>query len=63
MEKKHYFIIMTVLLLISLVNYPKMEELNSIRINDFFLGFFAGILIALLLAGMTNYSKLKKRNK
>lgn len=63
MEKKHYFIIMTVLLLISLVNYPKMEELNSIRINDFFLGFFAGILIALLLAGMTNYSKLKKINK
>jgi len=40
-----------------------MEELNSIRINDFFLGFFAGILIALLLAGMTNYSKLKKINK
>lgn len=58
--KKYFFIITTTLLLITLVNYSNFERFNAIRMNDFFSGFFAGILIALLLAGMTNYTKLKK---
>ena len=58
--KKYFFIITTVLLLITLVNYSEFEGLETIRMNDFFAGFFAGILIALLLAGIVQYSKFKK---
>jgi hypothetical protein len=58
--KKYFFIITTVLLLITLVNYSDIKELKAIRMNDFFAGFFAGILIALLLGGIVQYSKFKK---
>lgn len=58
--KKYFFIITTVLLLITLINYSEIRVLDSIRMNNFFSGFFAGILIALLLAGIVQYSKFKK---
>lgn len=58
--KKYFFIITTVLLLITLVNYSEFRALDSIRMNNFFSGFFAGILIALLVAGIVQYSKFKK---
>jgi FtsH-binding integral membrane protein len=58
--KKNFFIITTVLLLITLVNYSEIKELDSIRMNTFFSGFFAGILIGLIIAGIVNYSKFKK---
>lgn len=58
--KKYFFIITTVLLLITLINYSEIRALDSIRMNNFFAGFFAGILIALLLAGIVQYSKFKK---
>ncbi|MFV8370219.1 hypothetical protein [Flavobacterium sp. LB2R40] len=58
--KKYFFIITTVLLLVTLVNYSAIKVLDPIRMNNFFSGFIAGILIGLLLAGIVNYSKLKK---
>ena len=58
--KKYFFIITTVLLLITLINYSEIRVLDAIRMNNFFSGFFAGILIALLLAGIVQYSKFKK---
>ncbi|MFV8347312.1 hypothetical protein [Flavobacterium sp. ZB4P13] len=58
--KKYFFIITTVLLLITLINYSEIKELETIRMNNFFSGFTAGILIGLLLAGIVNYSKFKK---
>ena len=58
--KKYFFIITTVLLLITLVNYSEIKEFDTIRMNDFFSGFIAGALIGLLLAGIVNYSKFKK---
>jgi hypothetical protein len=58
--KKYFFIITTVLLLITLINYSEIKELETIRMNNFFSGFIAGILIGLLLAGIVNYSKFKK---
>ncbi|TDE27930.1 MULTISPECIES: hypothetical protein [Flavobacterium] len=58
--KKYFFIITTVLLLITLINYSEIKELEAIRMNNFFSGFIAGILIGLLFAGIVNYSKFKK---
>jgi hypothetical protein len=58
--KKNFFIITTVLLLITLINYSDIKGLDSIRMNDFFSGFIAGILIGLLIAGIVHYSKNKK---
>ena len=58
--KKYFFIITTVLLLITLINYSEIRVFDFIRMNNFFSGFFAGILIALLLAGIVQYSKFKK---
>jgi hypothetical protein len=58
--KRYFFIITTVLLLITLINYSEIKELETIRMNNFFSGFIAGILIGLLLAGIVNYSKFKK---
>jgi hypothetical protein len=58
--KKNFFIITTVLLLITLINYSDIKGLDSIRMNDFFSGFIAGILIGLLFAGIVHYSKNKK---
>lgn len=58
--KKYFFIITTVLLLITLINYSEIKELDSIRMNDFFSGFFAGLLIGLIFMGIVHYSKNKK---
>jgi hypothetical protein len=58
--KKNFFIGITVLLLITLVNYSENKTLDPIRMNSFFSGFFAGFLIALLFVGLINYSKFKK---
>ena len=58
--KKYFFIITTVLLLITLINYSEIKAFDSIRMNNFFAGFFAGILLALLMAGIVQYSKFKK---
>ena len=58
--KKYFFIITTVLLIITLINYSEIKALEAIRMNNFFSGFIAGILIGLLLAGIVNYSKFKK---
>jgi hypothetical protein len=58
--KKNFFIITTVLLLLTLVNYSEIKALDPIRMNDFFSGFFAGSLIGLLLIGIVHYSKNKK---
>ncbi|MDI5898287.1 hypothetical protein QLS91_13285 [Flavobacterium sp. LB2P84] len=58
--KKYFFIITTVLLLITLINYSEIKELETIRMNNFFSGFIAGFLISLLFAGIVNYSKFKK---
>jgi hypothetical protein len=58
--KKYFVIITTVLLLITLINYSEIKGLDPIRMNDFFSGFVAGILIGLLLMGIVHYSKNKK---
>ena len=58
--KKYFFIITTVLLLITLINYSEINRFDTIRMNDFFSGFFAGLLIGLLLMGIIHYSKNKK---
>jgi len=58
--KKMFFMIITVLLLMTLINYSNFESFNTIRMNEFFSGFFAGTLLALLIAGMINYTKIKK---
>ncbi|UQD56250.1 hypothetical protein [Flavobacterium sp. K5-23] len=58
--KKYFFIITTVLLLITLINYSDIKGLDSIRMNDFFSGFIAGILMGLLFAGILHYSRNKK---
>jgi hypothetical protein len=58
--KKNFFIITTALLLITLINYSDIKGLESVRMNDFFSGFIAGILIGLLIAGIIHYSKNKK---
>jgi len=58
--KKMFFLIITVLLLMTLINYSNFESFHAIRMNEFFSGFFAGILLALLIAGMFNYTKIKK---
>lgn len=59
--KKMFFMIITVLLLMTLINYSNFESLNIIKMNEFFSGFFAGTLLALLIAGMLNYTKIKKQ--
>ena len=59
-RKEYLFIITTVLLLVTLVNYSDFEIFNIIRMNDFFSGFFAGFLITMLFTVMINYTKLKK---
>jgi len=58
--KKMFFMIITVLLLMTLINYSNFESFRTIRMNEFFSGFFAGTLLALLIAGMINYTKIKK---
>lgn len=58
--KKYFFIGTTILLLVTLVNYSANKTFHAIRMNTFFSGFFAGVLIALLVAGLFNYSKFKK---
>jgi hypothetical protein len=57
--KKIFFIIITVLLLMTLINYSDFETFKVIRMNEFFSGFFAGTLLALLIAGILNYTKIK----
>jgi len=59
--KKMFFMIITVLLLMTLINYSNFESLDVIKMNEFFSGFFAGTLLALLIAGMLNYTKIKKQ--
>jgi hypothetical protein len=58
--KKNFFIITTVLLILTLVNYSEIKAFDSIRMNEFFSGFMAGTLIGLLLIGIIQYSKFKK---
>jgi hypothetical protein len=58
--KKNFFIITTVLLILTLVNYSEIKAFDSIRMNEFFSGFIAGTLIGLLLIGIIQYSKFKK---
>ena len=58
--KKYFFIVTTILLLITLVNYSENKTFDSIRMNTFFSGIIAGVLLALLAAGLFNYSKFKK---
>jgi hypothetical protein len=58
--KKYFFIITTVLLVITLINYSEIQALEPIRMNNFFSGFIAGILLGLLFAGLLQYSKFKK---
>ncbi len=58
--KKYFFIGTTLLLLVTLVNYSGNKAFDTIRMNTFFSGFFAGVLLALLAAGLLNYSKFKK---
>ncbi|TDE01194.1 hypothetical protein [Flavobacterium sandaracinum] len=58
--KKYFFIITSVLLLITLINYSEIKAVESIRMNHFFSGFIAGILLGLLFAGLLHYSKFKK---
>ncbi|WP_426091634.1 hypothetical protein [Flavobacterium sp. DSR3-2] len=58
--KKYFFIATTILLLITLVNYSESKTFDIIRMNTFFSGFIAGVLLALLAAGLFNYSKFKK---
>ena len=58
--KKKFFIITTVLLILTLVNYSEIKAFDSIRMNEFFSGFIAGTLIGLLLIGIIQYSKFKK---
>ncbi|WP_233592301.1 hypothetical protein [Flavobacterium sp. RSP15] len=59
--KKYFFILTTVLLLLTLVNYSEIKAFDSIRMNDFFSGFIAGLLIGLLLIGIVHYSKKNKK--
>ncbi|MCL6461582.1 hypothetical protein SAMN05444372_102184 [Flavobacterium micromati] len=59
--KKMFFMIVTVLLIMTLINYSNFERFNVIRMNEFFSGFFAGTLLALLIAGMLNYTKIKNK--
>ena len=58
--KKYFFIGTTILLLITLVNYSENKAFDPIRMNTFFSGFIAGVLLALLAAGLLKYSKFKK---
>lgn len=59
-EKKYFFTIIIVLFLITCINYSEIKVLETIRMNNFFSGFIAGLLISLLLAGIVNYPKFKK---
>ncbi|MDD2675206.1 hypothetical protein [Flavobacterium petrolei] len=58
--KKYFFIGTTLLLIITLINYSENKTFDPIRMNPFFSGFIAGVLLALLAAGLLNYSKFKK---
>ena len=58
--KKNFFIGTTILLLITLVNYSENKTFDPIRMNTFFSGFIAGVLLALLAEGLLKYSKFKK---
>jgi hypothetical protein len=58
--KKYFFIGTTILLLITLVNYSENKTFDPIRMNTFFSGFIAGVLLALLAVGLLKYSKFKK---
>jgi hypothetical protein len=44
----------------TLINYSNVESFHVIRMNEFFSGFFAEVLLALLIAGILNYTKIKK---
>ena len=58
--KKYFFIGTTLLLIITLINYSENKTFDPIRMNPSFSGFIAGVLLALLAAGLLNYSKFKK---
>lgn len=55
--KRNFFILNTVLVLITVINYSEIEALDPIRMNGFFSGFIAGFLMGLLPLGLIHYSK------